>query len=121
MTTAEQLARAAVTAAADGREIAGILVADPDPGDNTTGRMPHLIKGSAVPTVRVLERHSDGDRRRSIERYNSAERRGSADSHGGLARNGNGSKPASDSSDETVIFSARIDESPAHPTTEIRR
>jgi len=38
--TAEQLARVAASAAADGRQIAGILVADPDPTDNTTGRLP---------------------------------------------------------------------------------
>ena len=40
--TAEQLARAAVAAAADGREVTGILVADPEPTDQTTGRIPHL-------------------------------------------------------------------------------
>jgi capsular polysaccharide biosynthesis protein len=40
--TAEQLARAAVVAGSDGREITGILVADPDPDDQTTGRIPHL-------------------------------------------------------------------------------
>lgn len=40
--TAEQLARAAVVAASDNREITGILVADPDPDDQTTGRIPHL-------------------------------------------------------------------------------
>ena len=40
--TAEQLARAAVAAGADGREITGILVADPDLADQTTGRIPHL-------------------------------------------------------------------------------
>ena len=40
--TAEQLARAAVVAGADGREITGILVADPDPADQTTGRIAHL-------------------------------------------------------------------------------
>jgi capsular polysaccharide biosynthesis protein len=38
--TAEQLARAATSAAADGREVAGILVADPEPTDRTTGRIP---------------------------------------------------------------------------------
>jgi capsular polysaccharide biosynthesis protein len=40
--TADQLARAAVSAASNGREITGILVADPDPADATTGRMPQL-------------------------------------------------------------------------------
>jgi hypothetical protein len=40
--TAEQLARAATAASADGREIFGILVANPDPGDQTTGRIPRL-------------------------------------------------------------------------------
>jgi len=44
--TAEQLARAAVAATADGQEITGILVADPEPTDQTTGRIPHLA-GSA--------------------------------------------------------------------------
>ena len=39
--TAEQLARSAVVASVDGREIAGILVADPEPSDETTGRIPH--------------------------------------------------------------------------------
>jgi capsular polysaccharide biosynthesis protein len=39
-TTAEQLARAASSAAADGCEIDGILVADPEPTDHTTGRNP---------------------------------------------------------------------------------
>ena len=38
--TAEQLARVAVSAAADRRDIAGIVVADPDPADHTTGRFP---------------------------------------------------------------------------------
>jgi capsular polysaccharide biosynthesis protein len=42
--TAEQLARAAVVAGADGREITGILVADPEPTDQTTGRIPHLAR-----------------------------------------------------------------------------
>lgn len=42
--TAEQLARAAVVAATDGREITGLLVADPDSEDQTTGRIPHLVR-----------------------------------------------------------------------------
>lgn len=37
--TADQLARLAVSASTDGRDIAGILVADPDPTDLTTGRL----------------------------------------------------------------------------------
>ncbi len=40
--TADQLARAAVSAATSGREIIGILVADPDSNDETTGRLPQL-------------------------------------------------------------------------------
>jgi capsular polysaccharide biosynthesis protein len=39
-TTAEQLARIASSLAADGREIAGILVANPESADDTTGRIP---------------------------------------------------------------------------------
>ena len=42
--TAEQLARAAGVAAADGREIAGILVADPESTDHTTGRIPRPVR-----------------------------------------------------------------------------
>ena len=38
--TADQLARTAVAAAADSREITGILVADPDSADRTNGRIP---------------------------------------------------------------------------------
>lgn len=40
--TADQLARATVSAVSDGREITGILVADPDSDDTTTGRVPQL-------------------------------------------------------------------------------
>jgi hypothetical protein len=40
--TAEQLARVATSAAVNDRDIAGILVADPDPADQTTGRLPQV-------------------------------------------------------------------------------
>jgi CheY-like chemotaxis protein len=42
--TAEQLARVAASAAVGGHDIAGILVADPDPADPTTGRLPQLAR-----------------------------------------------------------------------------
>jgi capsular polysaccharide biosynthesis protein len=42
--SAEQLARVAVSAAAEEREIAGFLVANPDPIDHTTGRIPQLVR-----------------------------------------------------------------------------
>ena len=66
--TAEQLARVAASAAADGREIAGILVADPDPADHTTGRLPQLARPAqrrmptrvtGVPTI--AETRDDGN------------------------------------------------------------
>ena len=40
--TADQLARAAVSAASDRRDVTGILVANPDPDDTTTGHLPQL-------------------------------------------------------------------------------
>ena len=40
--TAEQLSCVAGVAATDRRDIAGILVADPEPDDHTTGRLPSL-------------------------------------------------------------------------------
>jgi hypothetical protein len=42
--TAEQLARAAVCAAVDGRDVVGILVADPEQTDRSTGRVPRLVQ-----------------------------------------------------------------------------
>ena len=59
--TAEQLARVAASAAADGRDIAGILVADPDPGDPTTGRLPQLARPGQRRMPTRMTRHSDGD------------------------------------------------------------
>jgi capsular polysaccharide biosynthesis protein len=43
-TTADQLARAAAGATVDGRRIDGILLADPDPADHTTGRVPEMAR-----------------------------------------------------------------------------
>jgi capsular polysaccharide biosynthesis protein len=40
--TAAQLARIAASAAATGGRVSGILIADPDPADPTTGRLPEL-------------------------------------------------------------------------------
>jgi capsular polysaccharide biosynthesis protein len=42
--TAEQVARVAASAAAGDRDVTGILVADPDPVDPTTGRLPQLAR-----------------------------------------------------------------------------
>jgi capsular polysaccharide biosynthesis protein len=44
--TAEQLARVAVSTAHDGRDIAAIVVADPDPTDITTGRLPQPARAA---------------------------------------------------------------------------
>jgi hypothetical protein len=44
----------AMSAAAEGRDVVGLLVADPDPSDRTTGRIPQLPR--AVP--RMPTRHS---------------------------------------------------------------
>lgn len=42
--TAEQLARVAVCAAVDGRDIVGILVSDPERTDRSIGRIPRLVQ-----------------------------------------------------------------------------
>jgi capsular polysaccharide biosynthesis protein len=44
--TAEQLARVAMSASVGGRDIAGILVADPDPSDRTSGRVAQLPRSA---------------------------------------------------------------------------
>jgi capsular polysaccharide biosynthesis protein len=46
--TAEQLARVAASAAVAGHDIIGILVADPDPADPTTGRLPMVSRPTRV-------------------------------------------------------------------------
>ena len=50
--TADQLARVAVTAAVDGRDLAGIIVADPEPTDRTTGRAQQPMRVGALQTAR---------------------------------------------------------------------
>ena len=52
--TAEQLARVAVSAASDGRQITGILVANPDPADHTTGRLPQPARRGLPSLVSAL-------------------------------------------------------------------
>jgi capsular polysaccharide biosynthesis protein len=42
--SAAQLVGVAVSAASNGRQVDGILVADPDPADHTTGRIPQLAR-----------------------------------------------------------------------------
>ena len=61
--TAEQLAQAATAASVDGREIYGILVANPDPDDQTSGRIPRLtLPGVSYPHgSTAYQRRSDGE------------------------------------------------------------
>lgn len=51
--TGEQLAQAATAASVDGREIYGIVVANPDPADQTSGRIPRLTSPGRVLPTRV--------------------------------------------------------------------
>jgi capsular polysaccharide biosynthesis protein len=61
--TAEDLARVAVSAAADGRQLAGILVADPDRMDKTTGRMDQPTRhASRKPPLRLDGRTREAGR-----------------------------------------------------------
>jgi capsular polysaccharide biosynthesis protein len=52
--TAEQLAVAASRAAAAGHPIDGIVVADPEPGDHTTGRVPQVTRSAHLVTPNRL-------------------------------------------------------------------
>jgi capsular polysaccharide biosynthesis protein len=63
MATAEQLARAVTSAAIDGREMAGILVADPEPTDRTSGRIPREMRASTSHTARALDEYGNGNRK----------------------------------------------------------
>jgi capsular polysaccharide biosynthesis protein len=57
--TAEELARVATAAAAGGRSIHGILVANPDAGDQTTGRVPRLTPVQRELPTRVSGRATE--------------------------------------------------------------
>ena len=59
--TAEQLARVAVSAAGDGRQIAGILVADPDPTDHTTRPPPAAGTADAPETTGTASGRDNGE------------------------------------------------------------
>ena len=61
--TAEQLARAAVCAAVDGRDVVGILVADPERTDRSTGRVPRLAQPARRKMPTRLNRFSTEIRR----------------------------------------------------------
>ena len=43
------------------RDIAGIIVADPDPADHTTGRLPQPARLARTTAASPLYRHNDGD------------------------------------------------------------
>jgi len=60
--TAEQLARAVTSAAAEGREIAGILVANPEPADRTSGRIPRATRAGTIRAARAPDEYSNGKR-----------------------------------------------------------
>ena len=61
--TAEQLARAAVCAAVDGPDVVGILVADPERTDRSTGRVPRLAQPARRKMPTRLNRFSTEIRR----------------------------------------------------------
>ena len=61
--TADQLARVAVSADSGGREITGILVADPDSADATTGRSAATGTTGGTQAADTHDWHSDGDQK----------------------------------------------------------
>ena len=89
--TAEQLARVAASAAVGGHDIIGILVADPDPADTTTGRLPQVdrpahrrrptrMTSTNTETARMTDEDTGTPPPRSGARDPNAERRPSAQS-----------------------------------------
>jgi capsular polysaccharide biosynthesis protein len=91
--TAEQLARAAVRATADGREIAGVLVADPVSGDHTTGYIP---RRRVQPARHGLPRRPNG--------VNTEVGRNDPDQTVTFRLNGVRTEIKQDDSDETITF-----------------
>ena len=61
--TVEQLARAASSTAAIGREIAGILIADPEPTDHTSGHIARVVPFGTIQTARTVDGPSSRDQR----------------------------------------------------------
>lgn len=61
--TAEELARVAVALADDARTVEGLVVADPDPTDRTTGRVPQSGRWASTPAPTALTDGSSGTRR----------------------------------------------------------
>lgn len=61
--TAEQLARAASSAAADGCEIVGILVADPDPTDYTSNHIMRAIRLGMVQAARTPQGYRNANQK----------------------------------------------------------
>ncbi len=61
--TADQLARAVTSASADGREMTGILVADPEPTDRTSGLISRGMRASTSHAARMIDEYSNGNRK----------------------------------------------------------
>ena len=61
--SADELARVAVSAAIEERDITGILVANPDPDDNTTGQIPQLVRSARHGRPARVSRHTTEIRR----------------------------------------------------------
>jgi len=123
--TAEQLARVGIAAVADGREISGIMVADPEPNDRTGGRVPpRLIRGGPVRLVQVPG-PSIRESGPSIRESGPSDRESGPSSRetGPSSRETGPSSreaPLVNDPDQTMIFTAGSDGSHS-PATEIRR
>jgi capsular polysaccharide biosynthesis protein len=61
--TAEQLARTVTSAASEGREIEGILVADPEQSDNSFGRIPGIVRVGSGAAGPVSDTHRSANQK----------------------------------------------------------